>query len=210
MWSTNGGETDSRLRKVGELRGHKGPVWAVAVSPDGEQIASRGADGSIITWSRWSAFHVTQSSSMAAGETSPAQDPSVCAEGLKLPSEFGTPAACVRSLNGRVVVASANGQIEEFDKFDRQDATVAVDGYWVAPGIAALKLGDRLIVETRSGERTELPFFDSLNALIDFSLAHLPYDQAGRVKLPTETLCPLDESADGCVSSASSPFFEQR
>ncbi len=143
---------------------------------------------------------------MAAAETSPAQDPSVCAEGLKLPREFGAPAACVRSPDGRVVVASANGQIEEFN---RQDGTIAVDGYRVARGIAALKLdGDRLIVETRSGERTEWPFFDSLKALIDFSLAHLPYDRAERVKLPTEILCRIDDRSAGCGAQSTPSFPE--
>ena len=206
MWATNEGESDSALRQVGELRGHKGPVWAIAVSPDGNHIASGSTDGSIILWSRQSVFHLTQSSSKAAGEASAAQDPSLCAEGLKLPREFGAPVACVQSPDGRVVVASANGQIEEFDS---QDGTVAVDGYRVAPGIAALKLdGDRLTVETRSGERTEWPFFDSLKALIDFSLAHLPYDRAERVKLPEKILCRIDDRSEGCSARSMLSFPE--
>ena len=35
-------------RQIGEFRGHRGPAWTVAISPDGEQIASGSTDGAII------------------------------------------------------------------------------------------------------------------------------------------------------------------
>ena len=44
MWSAETGR-DSRV-----LKGHKGRVQAVAVSPDGERIASAGQDGACGVW----------------------------------------------------------------------------------------------------------------------------------------------------------------
>jgi len=176
MWAPG---PQSRWRPVGELRGHKGAVWTIAVSPDGSRIASGSADGSIILWNRRSAFHfedrLGSAGSPSAGASS-TLDPVACARDLKLPRDFEVPAACVQSPNGRIVVALSKGRLGVFEQ--RREQVVEVDDYWVASDIASVRLADdRLIVETRSGARTEWPFFDNLDALIDFALSRLPYER---------------------------------
>jgi cytochrome c len=43
---------DTRTRReLGELRGHDGPVFGVAFSPDGQKALSAGRDGLVILWS---------------------------------------------------------------------------------------------------------------------------------------------------------------
>jgi WD40 repeat protein len=37
--------------------GHPGPIWAVAVAPDGEDIVTAGADGTARIWDRRSGQH---------------------------------------------------------------------------------------------------------------------------------------------------------
>ena len=123
MWATKDGEADSRWRQLGELRGHKGPVWAVAFSPDGNHIASGSTDGSMLTWSRSSAFHLGEAHGTSAlPHTSTREDLNSCVKGLVLPRDFGDLAGCVRSPNGRVVVASSKGRLEVFDS--EQDAFI--------------------------------------------------------------------------------------
>src|SRR5262249_31820995 len=45
MWAIKDGEANAPLQQLGELRAHKGPVWAIAVGPDGNHIASGSTDG---------------------------------------------------------------------------------------------------------------------------------------------------------------------
>jgi len=203
MWAAKDGETDTRWRQIGPLRGHKGPVWAIAVSPDGDRIASGSTDGSIISWNTRSVFHPDEahggSIDGASVGASSKQDLTSCSDGLKLPRDFGTPAACARSPHGRIVVASSDGRVEVFD--GDADAVVAVDNYRAAPDVAELTLdGDHLIVRSHSGSRNEWPFFDSLDALMSYSLAHLPYERAAQVALPKEFLCRINDQTGGCES----------
>jgi WD40 repeat protein len=204
MWTPGNGLPESRWREVGELRGHKGPVWTVAVHPDGNSIASGATDGSIILWNRRSAFHLDDSlgsPAVPSADTSSTLDPSACARDLKLPRDFDAPAACVRSSNGRIVVASSKGRLIVFDQ--TREAVVAVDDYWIPSDIASIGLaGDRLVVETRSGARSEWPFFDNLDALIDYALVRLPYDRIRRIALPKDLLCRIDDHAEGCDAHA--------
>ncbi len=190
----------SHWRQVGELRGHKGAVWTIAISPDGSRIASGAADGSIIQWNRHSAFHLDDKLGSVAESSpgaSPTLDPAACARNFKLPRDFEAPAACVQSPNGRLVVAAGDGRIGVFDQSGGE--VVKVDDYRVPSAVASVKLaGDRLIVATRSGARTEWPFFDNLDALIDYALSRLPYERASRVTLPKDLLCRVDDRAEGC------------
>jgi WD40 repeat protein len=192
MWAPGDGRPESRWRQVGELRGHKGAVWTVAVHPpEGSHIASGSADGSIILWNRRSAFHLDDrpgSTSTSPAGVSSTPDPSACAD-------FGASSACVQSPNGRIVVASSDGRLRVFDK--RREEVVEVDDYRVPSNIASMRLaGDRVIVATPSGARTEWPFFDSLDALIDFALSHLPYNGVNQITLPKDLSCRIDESLE--------------
>ena len=191
MWATkNGGANAPR-----ELRGHKGPVWAIAVSPDGNHIASASTDGSIISWRRPSAFNIPQSGGKTSDEPA-AADPSLCSRGLPLPSDF-VPVACAESPHGRVVVAAADGRLEEFYK---QGTVVLLDSYRLPGVIASLKLaGDRLVVKTKSGAQSEWPFFDSLDKLIAYAKNQLPYDGAQPITLPKDIECRIDERVEGCT-----------
>ena len=210
MWTPSDGSLHSGWRQVGELRGHKGPVWTVTVHPKGSLIASGSTDGSIILWNRRSAFHFDDSLGGAAVSSAGASstlDPSACARDLKLPRDFGAPAACVRSPNSRIVVASRKGRLGVFDQGHGE--VVKVDDYWVPSDIASVRLaGDKLIVETRTGGRTQWPFFDNLNALIDYTLSRLPYDRVRRITLPKDLLCRIDDHAEGCEAQAMSSFVE--
>ncbi len=185
-------------------------MWTVTVSPDGSHIASGSADDSIILWNRRSAFHFEDRLGSAASHSAGASstvDPAACARDLKLPREFEVPAACVQSPNGRIVVASSKGRLGVFDQ--RREQIVEVDDYWVPSDIASIKLaGARLIVETRSGARTEWPFFDNLDALIDYALSRLPYERVRRITLPKDLLCRIDDHAEGCKAQAISSFVE--
>jgi WD40 repeat protein len=194
MWARDG-KAAARLRPIGELRGHKGPVWAIAVSPDGNHIASGSSDGSRISWSRLSAFHITPGAANPVA-ASTAEDSSLCSRDIELSHDLEPPVACARSPRGRIVAAFADGRIQEFNV---QGAAVAVDSYRLPEPVASIKLaGDRLVIETQSGARSEWPFFDSLEALVEFAHAHLPYDGAERVKLPEEILCRIDDRSAGC------------
>jgi WD40 repeat protein len=204
MWATRDGEANAPLQQLGELRGHKGPVWAIAVSPDGNHIASASTDGSIISWRRLSAFNLPQSGGKAGDEPA-AEDPSLCSRGLPLPSDF-VPVACAQSPHGRVIVAAADGRLEEFNK---QGTVVVVDSYGLPGEIASVKLtGDRLVVGTKSGTQSEWPFFDSLGELIAYAKAHLPYDRAQPVTLPKEVECRIDERVEGCRAQFMLSFSE--
>jgi WD40 repeat protein len=195
MWATKDGEANRPLRQLGELRGHKGPVWAIAVSPDGNHIASASTDGSIISWRRLSAFNIPQSGGKTSAEPA-AADPSLCSKGLPLRPDF-VPVACAQSPHGRVVVATADGRLEEFYK---QGTVVRVDSYRLPGEIVSVKLaGDRLVVETKSRDQSEWPFFDSLDKLIDYAKNHLPYDGAQQITLPKDIECRIDESVEGCT-----------
>jgi hypothetical protein len=126
--------------------------------------------------------------------------------GLQLPMDFGSPAACIRSPNDRIVVASSDGLVDIFEK-DR-DAVIAVDSYRAAPDVADLRLdGDRLIVGTRSGARVQWPFFDSLGAVIRFSLDQLPFEGGSRVTMPKDVSCRINDRESGCVPE-SVPTFD--
>ena len=195
MWETKDVEANASLRQLGELRGHKGPVWSIAVSPDDNHIASASTDGSIILWRRLSAFNIPQSGGKTSDEPA-AADPSLCSRGLPLPSDF-VPVACAQSPHGRVVVAAADGRLEEFYN---QDTVVLVDSYRLPGEIASVKVaGDRLMVETKSGAQSEWPFFDSLDKLIAYAKSHLPYDRAQPITLPKEIECRIDEGVEGCT-----------
>ncbi len=99
------------------------------------------------------------------------------------------------------------GRLGVFDQ--RREEIVEVDDYWVPSDIVSVRLaGDRLIVETRSGARTQWPFFDNLNALIDHTLSRLPYDRVRRITLPKDLLCRIDDHAEGCDAQAMSSFVE--
>ncbi len=214
MWSTKDGEADQRWQEFGELRGHGTPVWAVAVSPDGRQIASGGTDGSIITWSARSAFDLDAAREPSAAGNSPSApanaDKSSCPEDLALPPKLEV-AACAVSPNGRLVVAFKNGRIEVFDQ--ESDAYVKVDDYQGPPDVAAIRIaGDRLIVEHRSGEKIDWPFFDSLSDVIHRSLGHDPISVNGNERNPLtlskELRCRIDEQDPDCESQSSS-FIER-
>jgi WD40 repeat protein len=214
MWSTKDGGADQRWQELGELRGHGTPVWAVAVSPDGRQIASGGTDGSIITWSSRSAFGLDARREPSAAGNSPSApanaDKSSCPDDLALPPKLDV-AACARSPNGRVVVAFKSGRIEVFDQ--ESDAYVKVDDYQGPPDVAAIRFaGDRLIVEYRSGEKIGWPFFDSLSDVIRRSLGHDPISVDGNEKMPLtlskELRCRIDEQDPDCESQSSS-FIER-
>jgi WD40 repeat protein len=199
MWSTKDRAADS-VRQLGELRGHKGPVWAIATSPDGDHIASGSTDGSLISWSRHSAFHVGSNGAKPVDRDSAAADPALCAKGIALPADF-VPVACARSPNGRVVVASADGRLKEFE-----GATIAVDSYQLPDDIASVKLaGDRLVVVTKSGARSEWPFFDSLHDLVAYANARLPSDRGHPLTLPKEIECRIDDRSERCRAES---FFE--
>jgi len=194
MWATKDGEANPPLRQLGELRGHKGPVWAIAVSPDRNHIASGSTDGTVISWRGQSAFNMPQSGGKTSDEPA-AEDPSLCSRGLPLPSDFVI-VGCAQSPHGRVVVAAADGRLLEFNN---QDTVVVVDSYRLPGEIASVKLaGDRIVVETKSGAQSEWPFFDSLDELIAYAKAHLPYDRAQPIALPKDIECRIDERVEGC------------
>jgi WD40 repeat protein len=194
MWATKDGEANAPPQQLGELRGHKGPVWAIAVSPDGNHIASASTDGSIISWRRLSAFNIPQSGGKTTDEPA-AKDLSLCSRGLPLPSDFIL-VGCAQSPHGRVVVAAADGRLEEFNN---QGTVVVVDSYRLPGEIASVKLaGNRLVVKTKSGAQSEWPFFDSLDELIAYAKAHLPYDGAQPITLPKDIECRIDERVEGC------------
>ena len=214
MWSTKEGKAGSRWRQIGELRGHRSPAFAIAVSPDGEQIASGSADGSIITWSRHSAFRQDVTPvGPATGDSGSAFDKSFCSQGLPLPPNHEDVAGCALSLNGRVVVAFKGGRIEVFGKDAK--SFFEVDDYQLPPDVVAIRLeSDGIIVESHSGERTKWPFFDSLGALMERSLDHLPYDgnTRARVTLPKELRCSIIvvQATGDCAPNAPSSLLEQR
>ena len=204
MWATKDRAADSSLRQLGELRGHKGPVWAIATSPDGHHITSGSTDGSLISWSGLSAFHVASNGANSVDDNSSAADPALCAKGLALPPDF-VPVSCARSAHGRVVVASADGRLEELNN----QGAIAVDSYQLPDGIVSVKLaGDRLVVMTKSGARSEWPFFDSLHDLIAYANARLPSDRGRPVTLPKDIECRIDDRSEGCRAQSMLSFFE--
>ena len=82
---------------------------------------------------------------------------SVCRQGLALSHDFDEFAKCVQSPGGRTIVASRDGHIEVFDK---QDSSSPVDSYRLPLNVADIELnGDKLVVDSATGERTEWPFF---------------------------------------------------
>jgi WD40 repeat protein len=194
MWNTE----DVEKGQPRVMRGHKRSVWAVANSPDKKHIASGSADGSIILWDRYSAFHLEQRTAQAPPDPpqgARAERLADCIKGLVLDKDLGTPTACVRSPHGRVVVASSAGNVEEFDK-DQEE----IDRYRVAPDVVDLELeGDRLIVKGRSGSHSS-PFFDDLSELMRFSIDHLPRDGGNRVQLSKEVQCRVGYREDECAS----------
>jgi len=181
MWATNDAVTASQWQEIGQLRGHKGPVWAIVANPKDGHMASGSTDGSIISWSGRSAFQPLDVRDTpdddAAGIASTPQTLASCIQDLALPNDFAEPIACVRSPRDRAIVAW-NGRLAVFD--NDPYARGLIDTYKVGPDVVGLTLnGNRLIVRTRSGSQTEWPFFDSLDDLIGYSLDHLPFNTRG-------------------------------
>jgi WD40 repeat protein len=194
-----------------QLRGHLGPVFAVAVNADGT-IASGGGDRTIRLWSEDAPLSPQRQSDASflgfAQSKVRVEESKIFVTGkdgqefrTQLPRDFGPVADAAVSSDGRgMVVAPRHGHPLLFLRYDVDVPVAALaspDSEWVS--IVFIENDSRIAAKTSDGTAYIWPFVSDVPSLKQVAAEKLPFQGSERIAAPPAIRCTLvEQPSDEC------------